>query len=317
MSKEKNPGKLTKGDVISFVALLLMGVLVFFGMNFMTLGDKIPSIMVAIITVILMTVFVFLAAFAKAQNRNQSTWKKVQYSMLFLYVVALIPCYFFVAKFFDVQFEKDRVLEQVEKDTDGLNDLFGSYSRQCEARVSEYRIMLEAMVKSKEGRTQLASLLDIENPDNVTMESVNQAVEVFSKSLKGAQYKNLEASKNKLVKNSRNNFSNWNLMYIPRYAYELGTAQAKYAEDLKRIYDKTQNDIEQNVPEFDIESYSEDSEVLSTFRATDRFSIVGLLVVIFLGFLGLVKYLLGEGSTVKPLKQGEASVIEKTGGIQF
>lgn len=99
MNESKSSGNLSKGDIISFVALLLMGVLVFFGMNFMTLGDRIPSIVVAILTVVLMTVFVFLAAYAKAQDRNQSTWKKVEYAMLALYILALIPCYIFSAKF--------------------------------------------------------------------------------------------------------------------------------------------------------------------------------------------------------------------------
>lgn len=244
MSDKNNSGNLSKGDVISFVALLLMGVLVFFGMNFMTLGDKIPSIVVAILTVVLMTVFVFLAAYAKAQDRNQSTWKKVEYAMLALYVLALIPCYIFSAKFFDVQFDKDNVMKQVQTDTNDLNKLFNDYNRKCESRVSAYQIDLESMLTSTEGRSKLASLLEINDPSSVTKESVTQAAQSFSKSLKGAEYKALEAEKNNLVKNCETNFNNWNIMFIPQYAYELGTAKGKYASELERIYGKTQNNIE-------------------------------------------------------------------------
>lgn len=317
MSDSKSSGNLSKGDIISFVALLLMGVLVFFGMNFMTLGDRIPSIVVAILTVVLMTVFVFLAAYAKAQDRNQSTWKKVQYAMLGLYVLGLIPCYVFSAKFFDVQFDKTNIMKQVQSDTNDLNKLFSDYSRKCESRASAYQIDLEAMLTTTEGRTRIAELLDIKNPSSVTKESINQAVSSFSKSLKGADFKSLENEKNNLVKNCETNFNNWNIMFIPQYAYELGTAKGKYATELERIYNKTQNNIEKNVPEFETERYINESGILDTFKSTNNFSVVGLLVVLFLGFLGLVKYLLGDKSTVIPMKQGAASVIGEDGGFTF
>lgn len=317
MSDKNNSGNLSKGDVISFVALLLMGVLVFFGMNFMTLGDKIPSIVVAILTVILMTVFVFLAAYAKAQDRNQSTWKKVEYSMLVLYILALIPCYIFSAKFFDVQFDKDNVMKQVQTDTNDLNKLFNDYSRKCESRVSAYQIDLESMLTSTGGRSKLASLLEINDPSSVTKESVTQAAQSFSKSLKGAEYKALEAEKNNLVKNCETNFNNWNIMFIPQYAYELGTAKGKYASELERIYGKTQNNIEKNIPEFETAAYTNESGILNAFKSTDKFSVIGLLVVLFLGILGLVKYLLGDKSTVIPIKQGDTSVIGEDGGFTF
>lgn len=317
MSDKNNSGNLSKGDVISFVALLLIGVLVFFGMNFKTLGDKIPSIVVAILIVILMTVFVFLAAYAKAQDRNQSTWKKVEYSMLVLYALALIPCYVYSAKFFDVQFDKDEVIKQVQSDTHDLNKLFNDYSRKCESRVSAYEIELESMLTTTEGRTKLASLLEINTPSSVTKESVTQAAQSFSKSLKGAEYKALEAEKNNLVKNCEANFNNWNIMFIPQYAYELGTAKGKYATELDRLYGKAQNSIEKNIPEFDTEAYTDESSILETFKSTDRFSVIGLIVILFLGILGLVKYLLGDKSTVIPIKEGDTSVIGEDGGFTF
>lgn len=76
--ENKKSGNLSKSDVISFVAIMLLGITVFFGMNFKTLGNKIPSVLVAVVLVVLMTVFVFLAAYAKLQNRNQSMWKMVE-----------------------------------------------------------------------------------------------------------------------------------------------------------------------------------------------------------------------------------------------
>ena len=317
MSDSKSSGNLSKGDIISFVALLLMGVLVFFGMNFMTLGNRIPSIVVAILTVVLMTVFVFLAAYAKAQDRNHSTWRKVEYAMLSLYILALIPCYIFSAKFFDVQFDKENIMKQVNKDTSDLDKLFADYNRKCESRASAYQIDLEAMMTTPEGRTRIAELIDVKDPSSITKESINQVVSSFSKSLKGAEFKALESEKNNLVKNCETNFKNWNIMFIPQYAQELGAAKSKYATELERIYGKTHNNIEKNIPEFETERYINESGIWDTFKSTDKFSVIGLLVVLFLGFLGLVKYLLGDKSTVIPMKQGDTSVIGEDGGFTF
>ncbi len=317
MNESKSSGNLSKGDIISFVALLLMGVLVFFGMNFMTLGDRIPSIVVAILTVVLMTVFVFLAAYAKAQDRNQSTWKKVEYAMLALYILALIPCYIFSAKFFDVQFDKENIMKQVAKDTGDLDKLFTDYSRKCESRANAYQIDLEAMLTTPEGRARIARLIDVKDPSSITKESINQVVSSFSKSLKGAEFKALESEKNNLIKNCETNFKNWNIMFIPQYAQELGAAKSKYGTELERIYEKTHNNIEQNVPEFVTDNYISESGILDTFKSTDKFSAIGLLAVLFLGCLGLVKYLLGDKSTVIPMKQGDTSVIGEDGGFTF
>lgn len=318
MSDKNNSGNLSKGDVISFVALLLMGILVFFGMNFMTLGDRVPSIVVAILTVILMTVFVFLAAYAKAQNRNQSAWKKVEYSMLALYVLALIPCYIFSAKFFDVQFDKDNVMKQVHADTDELNRLFSDYDQKCESRANAYQIELESMLTTEEGRREIASLLEIDDPAKVTKESVTQAALSFSKSLKGtSEYSNLVNEKDILVNNSKTNFDNWNLLFIPKYASDLGNAKEHFATSLETIYNSVQNGVVKNDDEFKAADYTGESAILNTFKSTDRFSAVGLLVVLFLGLLGLVKYLLGDKSTVIPIKRGEASVIGEDGGFTF
>lgn len=317
MSDSKSSGNLSKGDIISFVALLLMGVLVFFGMNFMTLGDRIPSIVVAIVTVVLMTVFVFLAAYAKAQDRNQSTWKKVEYTMLVLYILALIPCYIFSAKFFDVQFDKENIMKQVNKDISDLDKLFADYNRKCESRASAYQIDLDAMMTTPEGRDSIAELIDVQDLSSNTKENINQVVSSFSKSLVGAEFETLKSEKNNLVKNCETNFKNWNIMFIPQYAQELGAAKSKYATELERIYGKPHNNIEKNVPELETERYMNESGILDTFRSTDKFSVIGLLVVLFLGFLGLVKYLLGDKSTVIQMKQGDTSVIGEDGGFTF
>lgn len=316
MSDKNNSGNLSKGDVISFVALLLMGILVFFGMNFMTLGDKIPSIVVAILTVILMTVFVFLAAYAKAQDYDQSKWKKVEYAMVGLYIISLVPCYFFSAKFFDIQIGKDNVMKVMESDVRDVNKIFSDYISKSQSRASSYKIELEALMTTIEGRKQIADYLEI-NLSDVNSDILENAHDSFLEQLTDKEFQSLEKEKNNVIKNSQDNFSNWNIMFIPQYAHELGNIKNKYTAELERIYDNAHNPVEKNIPSLDTEAFTKESALIDLFKSTDRFSVVGLIVVIFLGLMGLVKYLLGEKSSIVPIEKGNASNIEMGGGLRY
>lgn len=314
MKTSNSSSNLSKADIISFLALLIMGILVFFGMNFMTLGDRIVSIVVAVLTVVLMTVFVFLAAYAKAQDKYQDAWKKIEYTLVALYVLALVPCYIFTAKFFDIQFDKENVIKQVGTDTANLNKLFDDYAHNCQARANAYQIGLEAMLTTSEGRSKIASLLDIKSSE-VSKSAIEQAVSSFSKNLNSNEVSSLEAEKNALIENCTTHFNKWNIIQAPQYAAELGNAMNKYATELEKIYNDNTNSIEKNIPEFSAKNYIDQSEIVNTFTSRDRFSILGLIAVLFLGFLGLVKYLFGERSSVVPVKLGDASDIGDDGII--
>lgn len=316
---QSNSGNLSKGDIISFVALLILGVTVFFGMNFMTLGNKIPSAVVAVLLFIVMMVFVFLAAHAKAQDRNQETWKKVEFAMLGLYVLALIPCYIYSAKFFEVQLGKQEITQIVNKDIEDINGMFADYTKKCESRSNNYQTELEALLKSDEGRKQIVTLLELnKNADEVKQSDIEQASESFSDYLlKGRDISALKSEMKNLIENCESNFKNWNIFFIPQYVTELGEAKEKYADRLEEIYSKKKSAIEKDAPEFDTSSYVNESNIQDKFSKSSGFSVLGLIAIIILGGLGLVKWLLGEKSTVIPMKEGAATTITEDGGFTF
>ena len=318
MSKS-NSGNLSIGDVISFVALLILGVVVFFGMNFMTLGNKIPSIVVAALLFIVMLVFVFLAAHAKAQDRNQETWKKVQYAMLGLYFLALIPCYIYSAKFFDIQLGKQEITQIVDNDIEDINNMFADYTKKCESRTNNYQTELEALLKSNEGREQIVRILKLsKSADEVKQSDIEQAIESFSDYLlKGRDISALKSEKRNLVENCETNFKNWNILFISQYVSELGESKAKYASRLEEIYTSKKSEIETEAPEFDTSSYVNESNIKDKFTSISGFSVLGLIAIIILGGLGLVKWLFGEKSLVVPMREGAASTITDDGGYTF
>lgn len=317
--KKSNSEKLSKGDIISFITLILLGVFVFLGMNYKTLGDKITSIFVAILLLILMLTAVFLAAYAKAQNPNESGWKKLEYAMLVLYLLTMVPSYLFVVKFFDVQSEKKEIIKEVDQELSDINELFVSYKRQCESRTTNYQTELEAMLKSDEGRRQIVQTLGLEKqPKDLSSEDVEGAVESFRRFLTGAQeYHNLQKEKEALEKSCKQGFQNWDILFIPQYALELENSKERFAEQLKQIYMEPKSPLERNVPQFETVSSENACSVEERFSGSVGFSFLGILVLVILGGLGMSKYILGKKSDIVKVKSGDSSVITKGGGIRI
>lgn len=316
MEKSKSDN-LSKGDIISFIALLLLGVTVFFGMNFSTLGDKIQSVIVSVVLVTLMVVFVFLAAFAKAQNRNQAMWTKVEYAMLFLYVLALIPCYLYSSKFYDIQFNKTNIVKEVQANIDDINKMFGDYDKKCQTRSFSYKTALQAMSRDIQGRQKAAGILGI-SASHVNTQAIDQASESFLNHFRGNDYSQLLSEKTALENSVLNNFKNWNILLVPQYAEELGTAKEKYATGLQDIYDRYKGDIDgAEIPSFKASDYMSSESVVEHFTDKGSFSLYGILGILVLGGLGLIKYFLGEKRTVIALKQGDSSVIMEDGGFSI
>lgn len=316
MEKSKSDN-LSKGDIISFIALLLLGVTVFFGMNFSTLGDRIQSVVVSVVLVTLMVVFVFLAAFAKAQNRNQAMWTKVEYAMLFLYVLALIPCYLYSSKFYDIQFNKSNIVKEVQANIDDINKMFGDYDKKCQTRSFSYKTALQAMSRDVQGRQKAAGILGI-SASHVNSQAIDQASESFLNHFRGNDYSQLLSEKTALENSVLNNFKNWNILLVPQYAEELGTAKEKYATGLQDIYDKYKGDIDGvEIPSFKASDYMSSESVVEHFTDKGSFSLYGILGILVLGGLGLIKYFLGEKRTVIALKQGDSSVIMEDGGFSI
>lgn len=316
MEKSKSDN-LSKGDIISFIALLLLGVTVFFGMNFSTLGDRIQSVVVSVVLVTLMVVFVFLAAFAKAQNRNQAMWTKVEYAMLFLYVLALIPCYLYSSKFYDIQFNKSNIVKEVQANIDDINKMFGDYDKKCQTRSFSYKTALQAMSRDVQGRQKAAGILGI-SASHVNSQAIDQASESFLNHFRGNDYSQLLSEKTALENSVLNNFKNWNILLVPQYAEELGAAKEKYATGLQDIYEKYKGDIDgAEIPSFKASDYMSSESVVEHFTDKGSFSLYGILGILVLGGLGLIKYFLGEKRTVIALKQGDSSVIMEDGGFSI
>lgn len=317
--KNSNSGNLSKGDIISFVALLILGIIVFFGINFMTLGDKIVSVVVAILLFVVMAVFVFLAAHAKAQDRNQSTWKKVEFAMLGLYVIALVPCYIYSAKFFDIQLGKKDIMQQVQSYIDDIDKMFADYTIKSKSRSDNYKTELEALLKYDEGRERIVRLLKLDvYRDDLTPKDIESATKSFEKNLlKNSDINSLKAEKNTLVEICNTNFKNWNIVLIPQYVLELSEANVKYASKLEKIFTEHKSPFEKDEPKFETSEYIKESNIVDNFKSSSDFSILGLIAIIVLGGLGLVKYIFGEKSTAKPMDIRNDTVITEDGGFTF
>lgn len=317
-----NSGKVSKGDVISFITLFLLGIIVFFGMNFIMLGNFLPSVIISVLLLVLMVVFVFLAAFAKAQNRDQDTWAVVKYCMVVLYVAALVPCYFGVAKFCDIQLSKgdqnEGLMADVKKDVDDINELFQGFEAMCISRSNNLLTELQSLANHREGREKIISSFNLEKKqDEINSADAEALAESFRKTIM-KDFNSIKREKEALVQKCMSNLDSWNLLFLPQSVAELSAAKSKYADQIGAIIKETEkNPLETDIPSFDIQDYDVDTNVADKFKDWKIFSVLGLCVTLFLGLLGLLKFILGPKATVVPLKRGDSSVITQDGGFTF
>lgn len=317
-----NSSKVSKGDVISFISLFILGIIVFFGINFLMLGNYVPSVIIAILLVVLMIVFVFLAAYAKAQNRDQSTWAVVKYSMLVLYLVALVPCYFGVAKFCEIQINKgdqNKGLQaEVKKEVEDINKLFQSFEMMCETRGSNLKTELDGLITYREGREKIISSFNLDKTQNeITEADVVNIRDSFVKTIM-KDFNSIKREKEALVQKCMSNLENWNILFLPESVSEFSAAKSRYAQQIEDIVTKIEkNPLEKEIPSFDIHDYDMETDVADKFKDWKIFSVLGLCITLFLGLLGLLKFFLGPKATVIPLKRGDASVITEDGGFTF
>ncbi len=315
MSQQKESDKLGIGDIISVISLVFLGIVVFFGMNFMTLGNKIPSIIVAVLLTVFMIVVVFLAAYAKGQNRNQDKWAMVKYAMLSLFLIALIPCYIYSAKFSEIQFGQDEIVKKVDANVTAINKMFNSFSENCEQRANAYEIELKALYNHEEGKEKLVEKLGLNSIDDVNETAISQAKESFILKLKNNDYQNLEMEKDVLVQNCADNFNNWNIMTVSQYASDLGNIQEKYAKELEKIYENGKSDSEKDIPDFNATQYASSDNIAEIFKSMPGLSFGGLFITLILGLFGLVKFLAAPSPSVQEIKDGDSSIITQSGGF--
>lgn len=312
-----NSERITKLDVISFLALLVMGGTTFLGMYFKSLGNTVVSVLLSVLLWVLMSVFVFLAAYAKRQNRNQSTWKIVEYCLIVLYLVGLVPFYIMSSKFFDIQLQKGKIIETVQAKSDAIDNMFAEYDKLCDSRIGSYQTKLESMLKDEAGRRTLAGLWN-ENVDKIDSAMVSQAVRSFRDGLTGGPYAEVKELKKNHIERAKDDFKAWKIFKMPRYVQNLSSGISNCIEKLSEIYTKDYKTtgIETTPDVFDGTKYvSDDNDFKNLFTEVQGFSIITLVSVLIIGLLGLVKYIFGEKRTAIELKEGDASVIEDDGGF--
>lgn len=307
MSEQKND-KITKGDIISVVAILLLCISTFFGLNFKSFGDRLMPIIIASVLLIVMLVSIFLAAYAKKQYLDINMWNIVKYSCLVLYFGCLIPCYLFSSKFLDIQFNKEKIRQQIQTDIDNGNKMLKAYETASGSRVTAYITELQALSTSKEGLTKIAKRFNLDEK-NIDSNIVKQFSNSFEKKLLGPEYDNIKRQMIASGQDATNTFKNWNMLEIGRDAADLGQAQLNCADELQNLYDKCTDEFENNIESFDAKSYISEKSMYNLFKDPTTFSLYGILAIIVLGGLGFLKYLTAPNPKIDAIGFGSEDKI--------
>lgn len=292
--EQKKTDNLSKVDVISFVAILLLGVAVFFGLNFSMLGDLLISSIAAVVLIVFLMGVESFASYAKGQDYDFTRWKTIEIVTLIIYFGLLVPAYFYTAKFADVMSDKAAIVSEVNKEIESINKMFDEYEYRTTIRRDAYETQMNADFQSPEGRKRLEK----QQGHEMTADDIVQTADNFLASLQNKDYDVEKIKKNNFIGNSLNNFRNWNMIEIPKDAALLSEKGKEYAKVLAELYVAEKAPTETEVEPFEAESILVSTGVVDKFSSSVGFSVLGLVTTLLLGIIGLSKYLFTPRSRI-------------------
>lgn len=149
---QKKQSKFPIGWIFASTSALIVGLLVFFSLNFAYLGEKVGvSSFVAAIIVALLLIIVGVLVWAKKVSIPLSFRKAatVECCMLVVYIVIVFASIMLSNHFFVVMDKKDTIKKDVTKQINQMDDMFSSYQKNVDNRVAAYDAYLQQVERNK------------------------------------------------------------------------------------------------------------------------------------------------------------------------
>lgn len=286
---EKQNDKLTKGDIISFIAFFALGVILFIGLLFSSRNMVLAGIC-AVLFVTIELFLVFYASYLKTRERDLDNYRRIERIVVSIYVLILIPSALLSGSFFSVETNRGTVVKSMDNECESIRRMFSEFDDAVGRRVTSYQTRLET--------------------EGLSDGQIKESVDNYIKAIKTSEYKAINMQKDSLISDCKRDFAAWDLMNISKSAYRLKEQERYFAETLDKLYNSgyyDQSEDKAKVSPYSAMSFLPMQSVSDRFSSVWTFSILGMVIFIVLGLLGLVKYYTSERTHVlSPIKR-EAS----------
>lgn len=144
-----NNTKLSLADVITLLAALGYGFICFLSLNFLTLGDVVRSILIAVGIAILLGGLALIAKLLKRSRKKFKLSLIFEWIILVAFVAVAVVSFTIYSHFFTVNDQKNEIQADIAMKIEQAGRLFPEYNKYANGRINLHRNTLRSVATSK------------------------------------------------------------------------------------------------------------------------------------------------------------------------
>ncbi|MDR1170753.1 MAG: hypothetical protein LBK97_07975 [Prevotellaceae bacterium] len=202
-----NYSKFSLADLLTVLGTLGFGFFCFLSLNFISLGETVPSIIYAVAIAMILGGLAFGAKTLKKTSRNFKTCIIWEWILLFLFaavaLIAIIP----FSHYFTVAEQKSEIQQQLTASIEQAERMFTGYEDYANKRLGIYRDRLNSIVEAK--KTNSGKYNDIFEGNKDDKEQVKTKMNIFRKQLYSPDYEAMRLKDSVWIASAKAIIANW------------------------------------------------------------------------------------------------------------
>ena len=140
-------------DLLTLLAAVAFSFICFLGLNFVTEGDLLISILVSVGIVLILGGLAFMAKWQKTARKDFKAHIILEFSAIVVFTILFFGVsYYIFPHYFTVSSKKDDIKNTLLSSIDGAKKMFGDYEAYASNRESIYKANLNSVVAAKKAR---------------------------------------------------------------------------------------------------------------------------------------------------------------------
>lgn len=283
-----NRTRFSLADLLTLMAAVSFGFLLFLSFYFSTLGDLNQSILKASIFAIPLGILAYMLKLKKGVSRNFKSNIIVEGILVATFAVFAVLSIYPLSHYFAVSQQKEEIQSKIKSNITGLKGLFETYDAYVDKRISVYKSKLESIVKAK--FIDPYKYREFEFGQKISdAEQIEIEVETMTANLKPQPYPSKEDSVDWIF-NAENDVEIWSPIRVVNIVKDQSGKPELWTEKLKK-YSAWRNKEEETI---DFNYPISFNQVSSFFTKETPLHPLGIGIHLGLIFLMLFSYLISK-----------------------
>lgn len=317
--KKKSSEKITLANFIAIIGLVALAVFTFLGREYMSGGELGWDFLYAIGITTFASVLLWLLIKTKGAENDLGKWRVLEYSLLALYIIVVIPVsYLFIKNFFVVNENKLAVQQSAKADIAKIDKMFDDYKANESKAISQTITGLQ----NAYGQKRDAKLVEFFDNNHLSDMGKIDGYQTHCKTNILDQGDAIRNEFNKEKESILNAVNGWSVILIPMkskrvedLAQSIGTELTKVSSEKSELIPHINHEsAEYSLGEeqkFEYKVNPEELQFRNKLASFSGFSIIGLAVVLLIHLFILFNYIVAYRTSTLGVNKN----MDEDGGI--